>query len=813
MATNYIKIEVDYGASVARVGELEMTFKQLETASTKSSKAIKKAVRDSETSLAGTVKALGREKAALIESQSTLARNNEEYRKFQRQINIVQKQIDTLTDTRKREEVTLKNSANGLKKQIALIQQEMNNRKLSNNQYRKMQEEVNRLEARYNSLTNTVKEGTVAAFDQQIAALQREQREVATTTKRIEELEQEITSLKMRKAELAGATRDGSKAMEGMSSSAGAAGATVTEFGRTIGDAPFGLMGMANNLQQLSQQFVDLQAKSGGTKDAIKSIMATMMGPAGFVVVINIVTSALVAYNMRKDKAKQKTEEFNDALILEKNTLEALNSIYKASNASLEDRAAIMGALAAADDRYAEALQDENLSEEERNALTEKYIELRSKLNNAEKARNDFAEENKEILAEEVLSVEERNRLEAEQVRLLDIVINGKEKEALIASKELNQINHKLKVDSERIEANKGLVSTINLVADAQKALNGLLGEGEEEEKDTQAAIAGTIKFFNDKISELQKLRDNTATTTEEVDDLNEQIRILNLQISKLTGGTPYKVDLEISTGKLVIPEDLPIETPENMDEQLAAIARGNAITWADEYFAAVNDGLALEKFAAQAEQVKEGLSIINNVLDSQFEKRLVQEKNKTTALNDELKRRLSTEQLSAEQRDKINQEIARNDAALIEEQNRIGKKQFQVEKAFKIVTALADIPSMMSKAYLSQLTIPTPEAPARAKLAAKIAAGFGLAQVAALTSLKYQDKQLPTPKLSAVGGGATVESATPDFNVVGGTQVDQLADAVRIGLSDTPIRSYVVSSDVTSAQEMDRKIVEGASI
>jgi hypothetical protein len=47
---------------------------------------------------------------------------------------------------------------------------------------------------------------------------------------------------------------------------------------------------------------------------------------------------------------------------------------------------------------------------------------------------------------------------------------------------------------------------------------------------------------------------------------------------------------------------------------------------------------------------------------------------------------------------------------------------------------------------------------------------------------------------------------------VVGASETNQLASA--IGESEqTPTRAYVVSSDVTSAQELDRNIVEGASI
>ena len=112
----------------------------------------------------------------------------------------------------------------------------------------------------------------------------------------------------------------------------------------------------------------------------------------------------------------------------------------------------------------------------------------------------------------------------------------------------------------------------------------------------------------------------------------------------------------------------------------------------------------------------------------------------------------------------------------------------------------------------MSQLTIPSPKAPARALLAAKIAGAFGLAQVAALTRLKYQEQGLPTPNLTGPGLGG-LESGGPQFNVVGASGQSQLAEAVTGALTETPIRSYVVASDVTTAQQLDRNIVEGASI
>ena len=67
-------------------------------------------------------------------------------------------------------------------------------------------------------------------------------------------------------------------------------------------------------------------------------------------------------------------------------------------------------------------------------------------------------------------------------------------------------------------------------------------------------------------------------------------------------------------------------------------------------------------------------------------------------------------------------------------------------------------------------------------------------------------------------GGGSTQTGSMPNvstppaFNVVGASGETQLADAIG-SQTQRPARAYVVSNDVTTAQEMDRNIIEGASI
>ena len=53
-------------------------------------------------------------------------------------------------------------------------------------------------------------------------------------------------------------------------------------------------------------------------------------------------------------------------------------------------------------------------------------------------------------------------------------------------------------------------------------------------------------------------------------------------------------------------------------------------------------------------------------------------------------------------------------------------------------------------------------------------------------------------------------ESQAPEFNIVGTSGVNQIADVVA---SQAPVKAYVVANDVTTAQALDRNIVESATL
>jgi hypothetical protein len=94
------------------------------------------------------------------------------------------------------------------------------------------------------------------------------------------------------------------------------------------------------------------------------------------------------------------------------------------------------------------------------------------------------------------------------------------------------------------------------------------------------------------------------------------------------------------------------------------------------------------------------------------------------------------------------------------------------------------------------------------------VSAGIGIATTIAATA----------KGLSAFGGGSAPSSggvggegggaapAAPSFNVVGASSTNQLAQTIG-NQQQQPIKAYVVSNDVTTAQSLDRNIIQSASI
>lgn len=169
--------------------------------------------------------------------------------------------------------------------------------------------------------------------------------------------------------------------------------------------------------------------------------------------------------------------------------------------------------------------------------------------------------------------------------------------------------------------------------------------------------------------------------------------------------------------------------------------------------------------------------------------------------------------------------------------------EESKLGKALAIAQTTISTYEAAQAAYASQLTIPTPDAPVRAAVAAGIAVAQGLARVLAITNtntelqaadgmvvgqgsgrmdnipvrvssgesiINARSTSMFKPLLSAInqaGGGRRFASggitsmstqASPETNLL--NQISQIS-------SNTPIKTYVVSTDVSSNQSLDRQI------
>lgn len=96
---------------------------------------------------------------------------------------------------------------------------------------------------------------------------------------------------------------------------------------------------------------------------------------------------------------------------------------------------------------------------------------------------------------------------------------------------------------------------------------------------------------------------------------------------------------------------------------------------------------------------------------------------------------------------------------------------------------------------------------PAYPIVQAGLAAAFSAMQIKSILST-------PKPSAGGGGGGGSQPSvpAPPSFNVVGASETSQLSQTIG-EKEDKPVKAFVVSNDVTTAQSLDRNIVEGASL
>lgn len=107
------------------------------------------------------------------------------------------------------------------------------------------------------------------------------------------DLQKQINDAKANVGTLTKAINANSAAQNTNSRATANGSSTLTQFSRIAQDAPFGIIGIQNNLTATAESFTYLAKSSGGAGNALKAVGASLLGPGGVLLAISLVTSGL----------------------------------------------------------------------------------------------------------------------------------------------------------------------------------------------------------------------------------------------------------------------------------------------------------------------------------------------------------------------------------------------------------------------------------------------------------------------------------------------------------------------------------------
>ena len=543
----------------------------------------------------------------------------------------------------------------------------------------------------------------------------------------------------------------------------GLASATLVEFSRGVQDANYGFRGVANNLSQLTTLMTTLIGTTGGLKNAWAALVKAFTGPIGFLVVANIIIAALERLSIMTERNTKKTKENTEAI-----------------KDNIKEREKQLGKLKT----NVDLLTDEFEQILDFGAVgVGGFIEQERSLLVLQALLTEAGIKEGKLLSDKNLFLEDRLRLglalyqrESDQLEL-DKEIQKLEGE--ISDTQKRRILNNIGGIKEKIQTNQNLIDSIvemqEIEVESEKDKNKTLEQIEREKLQFKKEVADALAVWEEQQFLLERER------------LNDHYEKL---IKQTAANGESTIALELA--------------------KFAALKK-------------IDDDRALK---IQQDEEKENAKAERDIL-------------RQTRLN-KIKLDLEQKQLQNEQqidlaRVGFSKQIAGILSGIAKEGSSLAKAGLIIEKG----AAIADIvikaqqsvatQTAASAAYALQTQAafasagPLGVAPAAALIAknkitlaknltqTKVGAGLSIAKILA-TSLTSKGGGVQAPAAASSQAPSAPQIQAPAFNVVGATQESQLAQTISQA-EQQPIKAFVVASDVSTAQELERSTIEGASI
>jgi len=250
----------------------------------------------------------------------------------------------------------------------------------------------------------------------------------------------------------------------------------LTNLSRVAQDAPYGFIGIANNLNPLLESFQRLQKESGGTGNALKSLVSGLTGPAGIGLALGVISSLIVKFggDIQKfisEKASGLGKAFTrEAEIISKGSEGFVKAQVDISNLNNEFT------------RYTTGVSTKEEFLKKFNDTLGDTIKETKDLATAEKFLTDYADEYVQMTFKKAIATEAATQAAKKQVEA-------------------------------ELEKNKPLSAGLGTVLTS--AFGNPAQIGIQAAKSKNALVKG----LNDQVSELQKIRDKYNTEANKIDE------------------------------------------------------------------------------------------------------------------------------------------------------------------------------------------------------------------------------------------------------------------------------------------------------
>ena len=294
------------------------------------------------------------------------------------------------------------------------------------------------------------------------------------------------------------------------------AGANVISFGQVLSDLPYGIRGVANNLQQMSATMVMLIVQAGSAEKAMKALGKVFKGPLGLVVVLQ---GALALWDFmanKVDKSKKSTDEakksidkYTESLAKETSEMQILFGVAESLLKSGENYAKLKQTATEINKNYNLQLDEENLKIKDlHDAYTLVLDDIRNKI--ALESASDSLENaiKGQLLAQESLNKAKARQVEVEK-QLKVLMPNGMTLLQVAArGEQINKLQvEKVELDKKitALEANKeGHAKNQVIFYERSLELAKKIRVETEDDEDKKKERLKSEKTFADEWAELQ---------------------------------------------------------------------------------------------------------------------------------------------------------------------------------------------------------------------------------------------------------------------------------------------------------------------